>query len=411
VSVQQISLIGGGGFRQTPFNLILRGPDLTRLEQYAREVVKVLANRPGFVDTDTAQAYRQPEIQVRIDRHKAADLGVRVDTVASTLRTMVGGEKVGFYRELGEQYDVRLRLKDEFRARPDTLQSLYVPAREGQLVKLSNLANLEAGTSPGQIERFAQERSVTIISNLVDKPLAEAFREAFGVVRQQKMPPEYGIVTSGRGKLLQEAIANFLIALALSLAFIYIVLAAQFESFVHPVTIMFSMFLAIPFGLFTLQVAYAAGLPTATLNIYSIMGLFLLMGVVKKNAILQVDYTNVLRARGLPRHEAQMQADRARLRPILMTTLAIIAGMLPVALGRGDGAASRASLALVVVGGQALCLIVTLVVTPVIYSMFDDLSGLRAFSRLRFPRLRRRFGWLAHEDLGPLRPSDSPVRH
>jgi HAE1 family hydrophobic/amphiphilic exporter-1 len=411
VSVQQISLIGGGGFRQTPFNLILRGPDLTRLEQYAREVVTVLASRPGFVDTDTAQAYRQPEIQVRIDRHKAADLGVRVDTVASTLRTMVGGEKVGFYRELGEQYDVRLRLKDEFRARPDTLQGLYVPAREGQLVKLSNLANLEAGTSPGQIERFAQERSVTIISNLVDKPLAEAFREAFGVVRQQKMPSEYGIVTSGRGKLLQEAIANFLIALALSLAFIYIVLAAQFESFVHPVTIMFSMFLAIPFGLFTLQVAYAAGLPTATLNIYSIMGLFLLMGVVKKNAILQVDYTNVLRARGLPRHEAQMQADRARLRPILMTTLAIIAGMLPVALGRGDGAASRASLALVVVGGQALCLIVTLVVTPVIYSMFDDLSGLRAFSRLRFPRLRRRFGWLAHEDLGPLRPSDSPVRH
>jgi HAE1 family hydrophobic/amphiphilic exporter-1 len=178
------------------------------------------------------------------------------------------------------------------------------------------------------------------------------------------------------------------------------------------VTIMVWMFLAIPFGLFTLQAAYRLGMPTATLNIYSIMGLFLLMGVVKKNAILQVDYTNVLRARGLPRHEAQMQADRARLRPILMTTLAIIAGMLPVALGRGDGAASRASLALVVVGGQALCLVVTLVVTPVIYSMFDDVSGLRAFARLRFPRLRRRRpGWLAREDLGPLRPSDSPARH
>jgi HAE1 family hydrophobic/amphiphilic exporter-1 len=410
VSVQQIGLIGGGGFRQTPFNLILRGPDLTRLEGYARAVVKDLAARPGFVDTDTAQAYRQPEIQVRIDRHRAADLGVRVDTVASALRTMVGGEKVGFYRELGEQYDVRLRLREEFRARPDTLQSLYVPAREG-LVRLSNLATLEAGTSPGQIERYAQERSVTIISNLDGTPLADAFREAFGVVRAQQMPPEYGIVTSGRGKLLQEAIRNFLVALVLSLAFIYIVLAAQFESFVHPVTIMVSMFLAIPFGLFTLQVAYRLGVPTATLNIYSIMGLFLLMGVVKKNAILQVDYTNVLRARGLPRHEAQLQADRARLRPILMTTLAIIAGMLPVALGRGDGAASRASLALVVVGGQALCLVVTLVVTPVIYSMFDDLSGLRAFSRVRFPRLRRRrAGWRPGEDLGPLRPSDSPVR-
>jgi HAE1 family hydrophobic/amphiphilic exporter-1 len=138
-----------------------------------------------------------------------------------------------------------------------------------------------------------------------------------------------------------------------------------------------------------------------TLNFYSIMGLFLLMGVVKKNAILQVDYTNVLRARGLPRDAAQMQADRVRLRPILMTSLAIIAGMLPVALGRGDGAASRASLATVVVGGQALCLVVTLLVTPVIYSMFDDLSGLRAFARLRFPRLRP--AWM-------LDPSRAPIR-
>jgi hydrophobic/amphiphilic exporter-1 (mainly G- bacteria), HAE1 family len=406
VSVQQINLISGGGFRQTPFNLTLRGPDLDRLEHYAKAVIRELAAKPGFVDIDTAQANRQPEVQVQIERHRASDLGVRVDAVASTLRTMVGGEKVGFFRELGEQYDVRLRLQEDFRARPDTLAQLYVPARDG-LVKLSNLATLQNGTSPGQIERLAQERSITIISNLYELPLADSFREAYAAVRKQQMPPEYGIVTSGRGKLLQESIQNFLIALVLSLAFIYIVLAAQFESFIHPITIMVSMFLAIPFGLFTLKVAYWAGIPTATLNIYSIMGLFLLMGVVKKNAILQVDYTNVLRARGLPRHEAQMQADRARLRPILMTTLAIIAGMLPVALGRGDGAASRASLALVVVGGQALCLIVTLVVTPVIYSMFDDIGRLRAFSRIRFPRLRAAWAARRPRSLGP---ADSPVQ-
>src|SRR3972149_2634203 len=238
--------------------------------------------------------------------------------------------------------------------------------------------------SPGQIERYAQERSVTLVSNLYGKPLADAYADAYAAIGRQRMPPDYGIVTTGRGKLLQESIQNFLIALVLSIAFIYIVLAAQFESFVHPVTIMVSMFLAIPFGLLTLQ------LVGKTLNIYSIMGLFLLMGVVKKNAILQVDYTNVLRGRGMARLHAQMEADRARLRPIVMTTLAIIAGMLPVALGRGDGSASRASLATVVVGGQALSLIVTLLVTPVIYSMFDDLSGLRVFSRVRFPRLRRR---------------------
>jgi HAE1 family hydrophobic/amphiphilic exporter-1 len=383
VSVQQIALISGGGFRQTPFNLILRGPDLGRLEEMAGNVIADLRSKSGFVDLDTAQAYRQPEVQVRIDRQKASDLGVRVDAIATTLRTMVGGEKVGFYRELGEQYDVRLRLKEDYRQQATTLPGLFVPAGDGRLVRLANVATLAGGMSPGQIERYAQERAITIVSNLYDKPLAEAYKEAYVAVAKQRMPPEYGIVTTGRGKLLQEALYNFLIALVLSLLFIYIVLAAQFESFVHPVTIMVSMFLAIPFGLLTLLIV------GKTLNIYSIMGLFLLMGVVKKNAILQVDYTNVLRARGMPRTEAQLQADRARFRPILMTTLAIIAGMLPVALGRGDGSASRASLATVVVGGQALCLLVTLLATPVIYSIFDDISKLRAFTWVRFPKLRR----------------------
>ncbi|MGH7334552.1 MAG: efflux RND transporter permease subunit [Candidatus Rokuibacteriota bacterium] len=397
VSAQQISLIGGGGFRQTPFNLILRGPDLGRLEGYAREVIRELASKPGFVDLDTAQAYRQPEVQVHIDRQKASDLGVRADTIAAALRTMVGGEKVGFYREGGEQYDVRVRLKEDYRSAPGPLPNLMVPASDGRLVRLSNIVDFERGMSPGQIERYAQERSVTLISNLYQKPLADAYKDAYAAVAKQKMPSEYGIVTTGRGKLMQEAIKNFLIALALSLAFIYIVLAAQFESFIHPVTIMVSMFLAIPFGLLTLM---ALGM---TLNIYSIMGLFLLMGVVKKNAILQVDYTNVLRARGMPRRQAQMEADRARLRPILMTTLAIVAGMLPVALGRGDGSASRASLATVVVGGQILCLLVTLIVTPVIYSMFDDLSGLRVFSWVRFPRRFRRGAWVPDGERVPAR--------
>jgi HAE1 family hydrophobic/amphiphilic exporter-1 len=398
VSAQNINLIGGGGFRQTEFNLILRGPDLGRLEEFAGNVIGELRKQPGFVDLDTAVAYRQPEVQVHIDRQKASDLGIRIDAIASTLRTMVGGEKVGFYRELGEQYDVRLRLQEDFRSRPGTLPNLFVPAGDGRLVRLANVAAIGSGMSPGQIERYAQERSITVVSNLYGKPLAEAYRDAYAGVARQKMPLEYGIVTTGRGKLLQESLRSFAVALLLSLAFIYIVLAAQFESFLHPITIMLSMFLSIPFGLLTLLIV------GKRLNIYAIMGLFLLMGVVKKNAILQVDYTNVLRARGRGRYEAQMQADRARLRPILMTTLAIIAGMLPVALGRGDGSASRASLATVVVGGQALCLLVTLVATPVIYSLFDDLSRLRVFSWIRFPKLRRvsaRRAWQSARTLLP----------
>jgi len=380
ISAQQINLISGGGFRQTPFNLILRGPDLQKLDEYAAAVMRDLSTKPGLVDVDTAQTQRQPELQVRIERQKASDLGIKVESIASALRTMVGGEKAGFYRELGEQYDVRVRLKEDYRKDASVISDLTVPAADGQLVKLSNVTTLVSGMSPGQIERYAQERSITIIANLYQKPLGQALSEGYAAVRKLKMPPEYGIVTLGRGKLLAESIQNFLIAFVLSLVFIYIVLAAQFESFVHPITIMVSMFLSIPFGLLTLL------LVGKTLNIYSIMGLFLLMGVVKKNAILQVDYTNVLRERGRRRLEAQMQADRARLRPILMTTLAIIAGMLPVAMGRGDGSASRASLATVVVGGQALCLLVTLLVTPVIYSMFDDMRGLRVFAWIRFPR-------------------------
>ncbi len=368
-SVQQVSLVSGGGFRQTPFNLILRGPDLERLTGYAGTLVQRLAAIPGFVDVDTAQAQRSPELQAIVDRQRAADLGVRMADVASTLRVLVGGEKVGFYREEGEQYDVRLRLAESFRRDASALADVTVPTASGQLVRLGNLARLQPGMSPAQIDRYAQERQITVVSNLYEKPLGEAMSQALRIVGELGMPPGYQAVQLGQAKLMAEAFRNFLMAFLLALAFIYMALAAQFESFVHPITIMVSMFLAIPFGLLALVLA------GMTLNIYAIMGMFLLIGVVKKNAILQVDYTNVLRSRGLARFEAQLEADRARLRPILMTTLAIVFGMLPVALGRGDGSASRAALAIAVVGGQALCLIVTLVITPVVYSFFDDLRG------------------------------------
>jgi HAE1 family hydrophobic/amphiphilic exporter-1 len=368
-SVQQVSLVSGGGFRQTPFNLVLRGPELDRLASYARSLVQRLAAIRGFVDVDTAQAQRSPELQVAVDRQRAADLGVRMADVATTLRILVGGEKVGFYREGGEQYDVRLRLAEPFRRDASALGDVTVPTAGGQLVRLANLARLVPGMSPAQIDRYAQERQITVVSNLYQKPLGEAMQQALAIVAELDMAPAYQAVQLGQAKLMAEAFRNFLLAFGLALAFIYMALAAQFESFVHPVTIMTSMFLAIPFGLLSLVIS------GMTLNIYAIMGLFLLIGVVKKNAILQVDYTNVLRARGLPRLEAQLEADRARLRPILMTTLAIVFGMLPVALGRGDGSASRAALAIAVVGGQVLCLAVTLVITPVVYSFFDDLRG------------------------------------
>lgn len=379
ISVQNINLMSGGGFRQTPFNLVIRGPELEKLDYYSKTLIKKLSNIAGFVDTDTGQALRHPEVQVSIDREKASDLNVNVESVASAIRTMVGGERVGLFREAGEQYNIRLRILEDYRKSANQLQNLTVPDSGGNLVKLNNIARIEYGTSPAQIDRFAQERQISVVSNLFGKPLGEAVSDANKALKESSLAPGYAASFIGRGKLMQEAFYNFMLAFLMSLVFIYIVLAAQFESFIHPVTIMTSIFLSIPFGLLSL---YLFG---GTLNIYSVMGLFVLIGVVKKNAILQVDYTNTLRAKGIDRYNAQILASQTRLRPILMTTLAIIAGMLPVAMGGGDGSASRASMAIAVVGGQAFCLLITLLITPVVYGVFDDIKG---FLRDRFRRVK-----------------------
>ncbi len=383
VSVQNINLVSGGGFRATPFNMVLRGPELGKLDEYSGEIINRLKAIPGFVDTDTGQALRHPELQVHIDRRKASDLGVSVQDIASSLRTMVGGEKVSLFREKDEQYNVRLRIAADRRKDAGSIYTLTVPGAGGMLVNLDNMAELRPGTSPGQIDRYALERQITIVSNLHGKPLGEAVADADRVVREMKMSSEYATSFLGMGKLMAEAFSNFLIAFVLSIIFIYMVLAAQFESFTHPVSIMSSIFLAIPFGILSLIVS------GSTINIYSVMGMFILIGVVKKNGILQVDYTNTLRARGMGRFEAQMLANKVRLRPILMTTFSIVAAMLPVTFGKGDGSAARASMAIVIVGGQVLSLLVTLVVVPVAYSVFDDIGVPAFLKEARLPWKKR----------------------
>jgi len=389
VSAQQISLISGGGFKQTPFNLVVRGPELDRLDQYAQGVIARLRTIPGFVDLDTSLAARRPEVRVHIDRQKAADLGIRVAAIASSLRTMVGGEKVSTFREGDEQYNVRLRLLQDFRESPQVISEVMVRGAGGRLVHLNNLTDFSPGKAPGQIDRYNRERQITIVANLFNKPLGEAMAQGEAAVREAGLLAGYSTTYIGRGKFMGEAAQNFLIALILSLCFIYMVLASQFESFVHPVTIMLSLPLTLPFALLTLA---ATG---QSLNLNSVIGIFLLMGVVKKNSILQVDYTNTLRERGMERFQAIIEANHARLRPILMTTFSIVFGMVPIAFGRGDGAAGRASMATVVIGGQMLSLLLTLVATPVFYSLFDDLGTRRwAGALLRVPaRVWDRFAW------------------
>jgi HAE1 family hydrophobic/amphiphilic exporter-1 len=398
-SVQNLFATGQTGSRRHPFQLILRGPDLEGLDRYSQRLMAQMQSVPGMYDVDTTLARRTPEIRVHIDRDKAADLGVGVDSIATSLRTMVGGEEVTKFREGDDQYPVRLRLQGDFRKNAQVISELYVPSSRG-LVPLNNVVRVSEERGPNQIDRLDRERQVGIVANLDARlPIGEALKAVAPKVAEVKLPPGYNTRYLGRAQFLAEARQNFLLALGLSLIFIYMVLASQFESFVHPFTIMASLPVALPFGLLSLL------LTGFTMNVYSAIGVLMLFGVVKKNAILQVDYTNVLRDRGLPRTEAVLKADHARLRPILMTTICIIAGMLPIALGKGDGSASRASMATVVVGGQTLCLLLTLLVTPVVYTYFDDLRSLRLGALGKLPEwLRERLRWV------PARPGNGRAK-
>lgn len=364
-SVQYTGMISGGGMRSTAFNMVLQGPDISELEKISKRLIDKLSQYPGFVDLDTAQADVFPETEVKIDRDKASDLGINIYSVASALRTMVSGEKISTFKEGAEQYFIRLRLDQQFRKNAETIYPLPIRTASGQLVRLENIATIEEGKSPSQIDHYNQQRQITIISNL-NIALGDAIKIVNKVVESMKLPPQYTTHQIGKGKLLGEAVTNFLIAAGLSIIFIYIVLAAQFNSFSQPLIIMASIPLSFPFGLLSLLIF------NQTLNIDSMIGVLLLFGIVKKNAILQVDYTNTLIQKGLSVKDAIIEADHARLRPILMTTLAIIAGMLPIALGKGDGSAPRASMAILIIGGQVLCLFITLLITPVLYSLFAD---------------------------------------
>ena len=389
-SVQFISNISAGG-RNSDLSFNLLGPDLDKLADFADEIIRHLRPNKGIVDVDTTLSNRKPELQVHLDRPKAAAFGLRVTDIANTLHTLVGGDLVGTYKEADDQFDVWLRAEAQDRSTQESLGEIMmragsgnrfplstnVNASEASLVQLANFVRLEEARGPNQIDRFQRQRKVTIVGNLAPGyPLADAVQNVKDVLKKMNLPPEYQVIFTGRAKQLVETFQNFLIAFGLAMVFMYMILAAQFEHFVHPVSILLAVPLSLPFALLTMMVL------REPLNIYAIFGLFMLFGIVKKNGILQIDYTNTLRARGLNREEAILQANRTRLRPILMTTMMLVASMIPIALGTGPGSGGRASMAKVIIGGQMLCLLLTLLVTPVSYSIFDD-WGVGKFSLFR----------------------------
>ncbi|MBC7174209.1 MAG: efflux RND transporter permease subunit, partial [Polyangiaceae bacterium] len=372
-AVSNISGFSGGG-RNAEVQFSIRGPDLEELQRLTDEMTRRMREDGAFIDVDTASAVRKPELQVIVDRARAADLGVRASEIADSMRVMVGGEPVTKIRVGDEQFDVWLRLQPEDRGSQLAISMLPIASARG-LVRLDAVSSVVRDRGPAQIERYGRVRKVEITANLGGVPLAAAVDRVKELSAEIGMPPGYEVTFSGRAKLLGDTFSSFLTALGLSFIFMYMVLAAQFESFLHPVTILLSLPLSLPFALLSLIVL------GDTLNIYSAFGVFMLFGIVKKNGILQVDYTNTLREAGKPLREAIIEANVTRLRPILMTTLTLIAGMIPLALGQGPGAASRASMAKVIIGGQALSLLITLLVVPVAYSLFDDANG--ALGRLR----------------------------
>jgi HAE1 family hydrophobic/amphiphilic exporter-1 len=379
--------IGGGNF-EIDFSIL--GPDLTALAGYAERLRARSEELGGIVDGDTTLKLDRPEQRVVIDRERAADLGVSTDDIATALRLMVGGdEEVSRFRDesANENYNVQLRLLEEERNGVEAINRLYVPrstlpeAVPGEpppsnLVRLENLVRIEAAEGPSRIDRLDRQRVSALRAGVgPGYALADRLDALRAAADELQLPSGYSTRVMGRGRELERTFGEFIWAFLLSIVFMYMILASQFESLTHPFTILLSLPLSVPFALISLWAT------NNTLNLYSALGMLVLFGVVKKNSILQVDHMNTLRAAGMPRAQAILQANRDRLRPILMTTCALVAGMLPLWVGTGPGAEERRAIAVVVIGGQSLSLLLTLIVTPVAYSLLDDLGTLLARRR------------------------------
>ncbi|MBK8302156.1 MAG: efflux RND transporter permease subunit [Chloracidobacterium sp.] len=373
-SIAQGIGLGRGG---SGIGYFISGPDMEQLNNYANQLVEKMKQDPSFRDPDNSVDLGTPEVRFVIDRAKAADLGVNASDISRALNIAAAGQRVSTFSEGTQQYDVVVQADEKFRRTRENLQYFTVASNKSDPVALDRLVTAQEARSPSSIARLNRQRVVTISSSLPPNTSeADALTKLEGYVKELNLPSEYATGVQGQSKELQRAFDSFLLAFLLSFVFMYLILAAQFESFIHPVTILLTLPLSVPFALISTAIA------GQTLNIFSALGILLLFGIVKKNAILQIDHTNTLRSRGMGRYDAIIQANRDRLRPILMTTMALVAGMIPLIIGSGAGAATNRSIGILVVGGQSLCLLLTLLAVPVFYSIFDDAQELTVFKEI-----------------------------
>ncbi len=385
VGVSGTSSIGaslgiGGRSGASSTGFYIAGPDIDKLDEYSQKLVDRIKQDPNFRDADRSLDLSSPELQISIDRNKAADLGVLTGNVAQALNVFANGQRVSSYSEGTDQFDVYVQSDEPYRRTRQDMKNFTVTSSKGGLVSLDQLVSFKDDKSAASIARLNRQRQVTVTASVAPSTSeGEAVKTIQGYAQELNMGPEYQTGVTGQSRELARAVNSFALAFLLSFVFMYLILAAQFESFIHPVTILLTLPLSIPFALLSTLIS------GQRLNIFSALGILLLFGIVKKNAILQIDHTSHLHAQGMSRYDAIIRANRDRLRPILMTTMALIAGMIPLIVGSGAGAATNRSIGILVVGGQSMCLLLTLLAVPVFYSFFEDIRESNVFQHIAWP--------------------------
>ena len=354
----------GQGFRERPINYVIVTSDsYQNLSQTVRAFQDELAKNPGFVQVDTDLRLNKPEIKMEVDREKAADLGVSVDVVARAVETMLGGRNVTRYKREGEQYDVIVQTNSSERDTPDDIERMFVRGKNDQMIPLSALIKLREVVVPRDLNHFGQRRSASITANLSPEYSLGQALDFMDATAKKVLKPGYATDLAGQSREFRNASGSLAIVFAMALLFIYLVLAAQFESFVDPFIIMLSVPLSMVGALAALQ--WSGG----TLNVFSQIGLITLVGLITKHGILIVEFANQLREQGVATLEAVQRSASQRLRPILMTTGAMVLGALPLALATGAGAESRQQIGWVIVGGMSLGTLLTIFVVPTMYTL------------------------------------------
>lgn len=388
LSAAAINSVSGDGENNSTIQYLLLGPDSNKLAEYSRQIVAKLKEVPEAIDVDTSLDANKRELRVTVDRQRAADLGVSVNDVSTALNILLTGSEATTFNVGADQYDVRVRASGAYRQRIEDLQQMSVRSDKNEIISLDQLVKIENSTSLSSIDRYNRQGQVTIYANVKPGESSSTVTTKLNeIVVGLNLDPNYKTAASGDSENLNESIYYFILGFAVSFIFMYMILASQFESYIHPITILMTLPLAIPFGLVALIVT------GQSLNLFAFLGILVLFGIVKKNAILQIDHTIGLRAKGMARDEAIIEANRDRLRPILMTTLAFIAGMIPLLISSGSGAATNRSIGTLVAGGQTFCLLLTLLAVPVFYSIFDDWGNSPFFAKVtaRVRLLRQNF--------------------